>query len=164
MKTLDTICTPARCLAAAEVHDRTSIYRQGRGWIVSTWSEQYRASELSHEMPWPMARAALSLARRHARLWRALARAGSPDAAMAREEATHRALTAYERAAWMAEVEMGREGDDEREPDRHRAPGLSNTAYTRAEWDTASSADYERTPDGWLFQGQPFTGSVRRLR
>lgn len=37
-------------------------------------------------------------------------------------------------------------------------------AYTREEWDAADASDYERTEDGsWLFQGQPFNGTVREM-
>lgn len=38
------------------------------------------------------------------------------------------------------------------------------TAFTRDEWETEDSPDYERTPnDEWLFQGQPFSGTVQAL-
>jgi hypothetical protein len=37
-------------------------------------------------------------------------------------------------------------------------------AYTLAEWQTASAADYERNDDGdWLFQGQPFSAIVESM-
>jgi hypothetical protein len=39
-------------------------------------------------------------------------------------------------------------------------------AYTRGEWNTYSSADFEREKESgeWLFQGRPFTGTIRRTR
>ena len=38
------------------------------------------------------------------------------------------------------------------------------SAYTLDEWQSSTSADYERQDDGsWTFQGQPFNGTVRRL-
>jgi len=37
-------------------------------------------------------------------------------------------------------------------------------AYTRAEWDSCTAADYEVVNGEWLFQGQPFAGTVRRIR
>jgi hypothetical protein len=37
-------------------------------------------------------------------------------------------------------------------------------AYTRDEARALDHADFERTPDGtWLFQGQPFKGTVEKL-
>lgn len=37
-------------------------------------------------------------------------------------------------------------------------------AYSQQEWDAADAADYERTDDGrWLFQGQPFSGTVHAI-
>ena len=39
------------------VKHQTTMYRQGRGWIVSRWSDHYQAYELSHEMPYAAARA-----------------------------------------------------------------------------------------------------------
>ena len=36
---------------------KTTMYRQGRGWIVSRWAEQYQSYELSTEMPHCRARA-----------------------------------------------------------------------------------------------------------
>jgi hypothetical protein len=41
--------------------------------------------------------------------------------------------------------------------------GPCGPAYTKEEWDAGIAADYERTPAGWMFQGQPFAGEVRKL-
>ena len=36
--------------------------------------------------------------------------------------------------------------------------------YQQCEWEGTDDADYERDESGrWLFQGQPFTGSVERI-
>jgi hypothetical protein len=35
---------------------KTTIYRQGKGWIVSSWSEQYQCYTLSNEMSYSAAR------------------------------------------------------------------------------------------------------------
>ena len=41
----------------------------------------------------------------------------------------------------------------------------NGAAYQRHEWDATVDSDYERTDDGrWLFQGQPFAGSVEELQ
>jgi hypothetical protein len=37
-------------------------------------------------------------------------------------------------------------------------------AYTWKEWFAYGLADYERTPDGWTFKGQPFEGEVEEVR
>lgn len=39
----------------------------------------------------------------------------------------------------------------------------TGAAYTLDEWVAGCPADYERTDDGWLFQGEPFAGEVVRL-
>lgn len=36
-------------------------------------------------------------------------------------------------------------------------------AYTIEEWIEGSTADYEVKEESWLFQGEPFSGTVRRL-
>ena len=36
---------------------KSTMYRQGAGWIVSAWSPSYGAYELSREMPYWQARA-----------------------------------------------------------------------------------------------------------
>ena len=41
---------------------------------------------------------------------------------------------------------------------------VDGSAYQQCEWDAVDAADYERADDGrWLFQGQPFAGSVERV-
>lgn len=40
---------------------------------------------------------------------------------------------------------------------------VDGVAYTRQEWKTATSADYECVDGQWLFQGQPFAGTIRCL-
>jgi hypothetical protein len=41
---------------------------------------------------------------------------------------------------------------------------VDGSAYTRAEWDSASAADYERQEDGsWTFQGEAFAGYCERV-
>ncbi len=41
---------------------------------------------------------------------------------------------------------------------------VDGVAYQQCEWDALDSADYERDEDGrWLFQGQPFSGTVERI-
>jgi hypothetical protein len=38
-------------------------------------------------------------------------------------------------------------------------------AYTRAEWESTTAADYERSDSGeWTFQGEAFAGTVRLLK
>jgi hypothetical protein len=41
---------------------------------------------------------------------------------------------------------------------------VDGVAYQQCEWDFLDSAEYERDENGrWLFQGQPFTGTVERI-
>jgi len=41
---------------------------------------------------------------------------------------------------------------------------VDGAAYTQAEWDSSSAADYERSEDGkWTFQGEAFDGTVSKL-
>ena len=41
---------------------------------------------------------------------------------------------------------------------------VDGVAYQQSEWDALDSADYERDESGrWLFQGQPFAGTVERI-
>ena len=41
---------------------------------------------------------------------------------------------------------------------------VNRVAYQPSEWDALDSADYERDESGrWLFQGQPFAGTVERI-
>ena len=41
---------------------------------------------------------------------------------------------------------------------------IEGAAYQQCEWDAVDAADYERADDGrWLFQGQPFAGSVKPI-
>lgn len=41
---------------------------------------------------------------------------------------------------------------------------VDGAAYTQAEWESASPADYERSDCGvWTFQGQPFAGNVAEI-
>lgn len=41
---------------------------------------------------------------------------------------------------------------------------VDGIAYQKTEWDSLDTAEYERADDGrWLFQGQPFAGSVERV-
>jgi hypothetical protein len=35
---------------------KTTMHRQGKGWIVSRWSEQHQMYAESHEMPYQQAR------------------------------------------------------------------------------------------------------------
>ena len=40
----------------------------------------------------------------------------------------------------------------------------NGAAYSEEEWAACENADYEYNPEtGWLFQGQPFSGTVREL-
>jgi hypothetical protein len=42
---------------------------------------------------------------------------------------------------------------------------VDGAAYTRAEWESTTAADYECSDGGeWTFQGDPFAGTVRRLQ
>ncbi len=63
-------------------------------------------------------------------------------AAEAQWKATHRITTPYEQIEVML---------------------VGGVAYTREEWESESSADYEVVNGEWLFQGEPFTGEVESL-
>lgn len=41
---------------------------------------------------------------------------------------------------------------------------VDGIAYTRAEWETTSPADYERIDGEWTFQRRAFNGTVTRIR
>lgn len=42
---------------------------------------------------------------------------------------------------------------------------IDGAAYTRAEWDSCTAADFERDESGdWLFQGAPFIGTIETIR
>jgi len=48
--------------------------------------------------------------------------------------------------------------------DRGCAPDNGGPAYTEAEWNSESTADYERDEDGaWLFHGKVFNGTVKAV-
>ena len=53
------VADPAR-KARRQAHSESSLYRQGAGWIVSTWDERYSLHTLSHEQPYAIARQALA--------------------------------------------------------------------------------------------------------
>ena len=40
---------------------------------------------------------------------------------------------------------------------------VDGAAYTEVEWQTFDRADYELHEGEWLFQGEPFTGTVEKL-
>jgi hypothetical protein len=41
---------------------------------------------------------------------------------------------------------------------------IDGAAYTLHEWKNLEQADFEQDTDGnWLFQGEPFEGTVRKL-
>ncbi len=46
--------------ATKQAHDESHMYRQGDGWIVSTWDEDMRLNYLSGEDPWDQARTHLT--------------------------------------------------------------------------------------------------------
>jgi hypothetical protein len=51
---------PSRTAAKRQARHESHIYRQGSGWILSTWDDQYGCARLSGELPWPVARQALA--------------------------------------------------------------------------------------------------------
>lgn len=51
---------PSRTAAKRQAHQESHMYRQGSGWIVSTWSDEHRCNVIDQEAPWPVARQALA--------------------------------------------------------------------------------------------------------
>lgn len=41
----------SKTAAKRQAHQESSMYRQGGGWIVSTWSDSYRLNILSNKLP-----------------------------------------------------------------------------------------------------------------
>lgn len=50
----------SKSAAKAQAHRESHMYRQGNGYIVSTWDDGYGCSVVSHEMPHSNARTALA--------------------------------------------------------------------------------------------------------
>ena len=50
----------SKTAAEKQAKSESSMYRQGSGWIVSTWDESVRCNQLSPEMPHSNARTVLS--------------------------------------------------------------------------------------------------------
>lgn len=51
--------------AQKQAREESSMYRQGSGWIISTWDTEYKAYYLSGETPYFTARAQLADWRKH---------------------------------------------------------------------------------------------------
>lgn len=55
----------SKTAAKRRAHDESHMYRQGGGWITSTWSDHYGCNELSDETPYFVARSWLAEWRRN---------------------------------------------------------------------------------------------------
>ncbi len=56
---------PSRAAAKRQAHQESSMYKQGSGWVVSTWDESVRAKRLTDELSFSEARQRLADWRRN---------------------------------------------------------------------------------------------------